>query len=175
MCTAKNIDVSKQPCYTCMEIQVGGDGMKPTEILRDLIKRSPMQQKDIAEQMGWSPEGASNRLRRGTISADEFEKMLGILGYEMKIVEASTSEEVRPRRKGVGGRLRMLVNGVRYDTYKADAICHSDESKDIFCELYRDDEGRYYVANYVRWEGGVSSISPIGDEDAHRLMKLLGA
>ncbi len=149
--------------------------MTPTEILKDLIKRSPMQQKEVAERMGWSPEGTSNKLRRGTISADEFAQMLEILGYEMKIVEIDTSAEVTARRRGVGKRLNMLVNGIRYDTYKADAICHSDESKDMFVELYRDDEGRYYVANYVNWEGGISSISPIGEADALTLMEELGA
>ena len=66
-----------------------------------------------------------------------------------------------------------MVNGVKYDTYKSDAICHSDESKDVFCELYRDEQGRYFVATYVKWDGGVSSISPIGDEDANRLIEQL--
>lgn len=148
--------------------------MTPTEILKDLIDRSSMQQKDVAKRMGWSPQGISNRFRRGTFNTEEFVKMLGILGYEMKIVKADSSEEVCVRKRGVGKRLKMVVNGVRYDTYKSDAICHSDESQDIFYELYRDAEGRYYVANYVKWEGGVSSISPIGEDDAQRLMQKMG-
>lgn len=169
----ENIDSNKQPRYTCTIINVGGDIVTPTEICKDLIDRSPLQQKEVAEKMGWSQQRICNKLRRNDLSADEFSKLLGILGYEMRIVEVDTSDEVSARRKGVGARLKMMVNGVKYDTYKSDAICHSDESKDVFCELYRDEQGRYFVATYVKWDGGVSSISPIGDEDANRLMEQL--
>ena len=158
-----------------MEIQVGGESMTTAEICKDLIARSPYQQKDVAEKMGWTQQSISNRFRRNTLSAEEFIKLLSILGYELKIVEVDTSEEVCTRRKGVGERLKLMVNGVKYDTYKSDAICHSDESEDIFYELYRDGEGRYFVANYVKWDGGVSSISPIGEEDAQKLMKRFDA
>lgn len=175
MCTVENIDTSKRSCYTCIEMQVGGDNMTPAQICKELIERSSLQQKEVAEKMGWTEQGICNRFRRNTLSAEDFIKILSILGYEMKIVEVDTNDEVYTRRKGVGERLKMMVNGVRYDTYKADAICHSDESEDIFYELYRDDEGRYFVAQYVKWDGGVSAISPIGEEDAHKLMKKLGA
>ena len=78
------------------------------------------------------------------------------------------------KRNIVHSSYEMMVNGVKYDTFKADAICHSDESEDMFCELYRDENGRYFVAQYVKWEGGVSSISPIGEEDAQRLIEKFG-
>jgi len=64
----------------------------------------------------------------------------------------------------------MMVNGIKYDTYKSDAICHSDETEDSFDELYEDDEGRYFVAHYVNWEGGVNYISPISQEAASKMI-----
>lgn len=172
-CIIENVDRNKPSCYTCVELQVGGDGMTPAEIVKDLISRSSMQQKEVAEKMGWTEQSISNKFRRNSLTAEEYLKMLEILGYELKIVERDTSEEVFTRRKGVGERLKMMVNGVKYDTYKADAICHSDESEDIFYELYVDQEGRYFVAQYVNWEGGVNSISPIGREDAERIREKL--
>lgn len=144
--------------------------MTPAEIVKDLINRSTMRQKEVAEKMGWTEQTISNKLRRNSLKAEEYLKMLEILGYELKIVERDTSEEVFTRRKGIGERLKMMVNGVKYDTYKADAICHSDENEDIFFELYVDQEGRYFVAQYVNWEGGINSISPIGEEDAKRIV-----
>lgn len=153
--------------------ELGGEKMTVANICRDLIEKSSLQQKDVAEAMGWSQGAFSNRLRRNSLSAEEFLKLIGILGFDFKIVEKKTNEEIRTRRKGVGERLQMMVNGVKYDTYKADAICHSDENDDMFFELYQDSEGRYFVAQYVRWKGGVSSISPIGAEDAKRLMNKL--
>lgn len=173
-CSIENIDKNKPSCYTCVEMQVGGEGMRAVDICKDFIERSSIQQKDVAEKMGWTPQGISNKFRRNSLSADEFIKLLEILGYELKIVEKDTSDEVFTRRKGVGARLRLMVNGVKYDTYKADAICHSDESEEMFYELYRDTEGRYFVAQYVKWDGGVSSISPIGEEDAAKLMQKHG-
>ena len=172
-CIIENVDKNTPSCYTCVEIQVGGDGMTPVEVIKDLISRSSMQQKEVAARMGWTEQAISNKFRRNSLSAEEYLNMLEILGYELRIVESDTSEEVFTRRKGVGERLKMMVNGVKYDTYKADAICHSDESEDIFYELYVDQEGRYFVAQYVNWEGGVNSISPIGEDDAKRIMEKL--
>ena len=145
--------------------------MTAAEICKGLIERSTLRQKDVADKMGWTQQSISNKFRRNTLSAEEFRKIIEILGFEIKIVVNETSEEIKTRRKGVGERLQLMVNGVKYDTYKADAICHSDESEDIFYELYQDIEGRYFVAQYVKWEGGVSSISPIGKKDAEKLMK----
>ena len=145
--------------------------MTAAEICKDLIERSALQQKDVADKMGWTQQSISNKFRRNTLTAEEFRKIIEILGFDIKIVVNETSEEIKTRRKGVGERLQLMVNGVKYDTYKADAICHSDDSEEIFYELYQDIDGRYFVAQYVKWDGGVSSISPIGKEDAEKLMK----
>lgn len=170
-CIETNIDKNKQLCYASYEINVGGVDMTAAEICKGLIERSTLRQKDVADKMGWTQQSISNKFRRNTLSAEEFRKIIEILGFEIKIVVNETSEEIKTRRKGVGERLQLMVNGVRYDTYKAGAICHSDESEEIFYELYQDIEGRYFVAQYVKWDGGVSSISPIGKEDAEKLMK----
>lgn len=170
-CTEKNIDKNKLLCYASYEMNVGGTDMTAAEICKDLIERSTMQQKDVADKMGWTQQSISNKFRRNTLTAEEFRKIIEILGFDIKIVVNETSEEIKTRRKGVGERLQLMVNGVKYDTYKADAICHSDDSEEIFYELYQDIDGRYFVAQYVKWDGGVSSISPIGKEDAEKLMK----
>lgn len=170
-CTEKNIDKNKQLCYASYEMNIGGVDMTSAEICKDLIERSSLQQKDVADKMGWTQQSISNKFRRNTLTAEEFRKIVEILGFDIKIVVNDTSEEIKTRRKGVGKRLQLMVNGVKYDTYKADAICHSDENEEIFYELYRDIDGRYFVAQYVKWDGGVSSISPIGKEDAEKLIK----
>jgi len=41
----------------------------------------------------------------------------------------------------------MMVNGIKYDTYKSDAICHSDETEDSFDELYEDVRNKVYKGN----------------------------
>lgn len=145
--------------------------MSATDICKELIGKSKLLQREVAEKMGWTEQSLSNRFRRKSLSADEFLKMLEILGYDIKIVEAESKDEVKIRRKGIGSTVKMMVGGVKYDTSKADAICHSDESKDMFYEVYRDDEGRYFIVNYVKWDGGVNTITPIGEDDAIRIIE----
>lgn len=170
-CTNEKIDKITQSCYTFGELELGGECMTPVEICKRLISKSQKMQKDVADKMGWTEQCISNKFRRNSLSATEFMKIVEYLGYEIKVVEKKTQVEVSARVKGVGERLRMMVNGEIYDTYKADAICHTDENNDTFDELYKDDEGRYFVAHYVKWEGGISSISPISENDAIRMSK----
>lgn len=171
----KKFDKSFQSCYTCLTVKCGGDGMTPAEIIKDLLSKSEIQQNELGEKMGWSEVAISNRLKRDAFSAKSFIEMLDILGYRIEIVGKETGRIERERRKGVGERIKMMVGGIKYDTAKADAICHSDTGECCFYELYRDDSGRYFVAQYANWNGGVNSISPIGEDDALKMMKMLGA
>jgi len=167
----KGVDILDCLVYYGSDKTVGGFRMKIADVCRDLIQTSEMKQSEIARKMGWNPPNLSNRLRRNTLSADEFVLFLSAIGYEMKIVKKDSEDEYSARIRGVGPRLQMMVNGIKYDTYKSDAICHSDVENDMFIELYRDMEGRYFVATYVKWDGGVSSITPIGEADAQKLIE----
>lgn len=167
----KRVDFGLGLVYYGGDETEGGILVKIADVCRDLIKASGLKQSEVARKMGWQPPNLSNRLRRNTLSADEFTKFLDALGYEMKIVEKDSGDEFEARNRGVGPRLQIMVNGVSYDTHKANAICHSETENDMFIELYRDSEGRYFVACYVLWEGGVSTITPIGEEDAAKLVE----
>ena len=168
----ENIDSSSRSCYTWIEVITGGDNVTVAEQCKKLIERSTMQQKEVAKKMGWTEANFCNKLRRNTLSAEDFLRIVEILGCQIQIVGKENQEEIKVRQTGVGPRLRMMVNGVKYDTYKADAICHTDETRPSFDEVYRDNEGRYFVAHYVKWDGGVSSISPIAEEDVKALFEV---
>ena len=167
--STENIDSSSRSCYTLVEVLTGGDEVTASEKCKKLIERSDMLQKDVAKAMGWTEASMCNKFRRNSLSAEEFMKIMDILGFEVQIISKDTQEEVRLRKTGVGPRLKMMVNGIKYDTFKSDAICHTDENQPCYDEVYRDEEGRYFVAHYVNWEGGTNSISPISEDDAQRL------
>lgn len=169
MLSPENIDKSSRPCYTFVEVLTGGGGVTASDQCKKLIERSDMLQKDVAKAMGWTEASLCNRFRRNSLSAEEFMKIMDILGFEIQIVCKGTQEEVKLRKTGVGPRLKMMVNGIKYDTFKSDAICHTDENQPCYDEVYRDEEGRYFVAHYVNWEGGTSSISPISKDDVQKL------
>lgn len=158
-------------CLMCYAPGEGGTDMNASEKTKELINRSGTLNKDVAEHLGCTPAALSNKLRRNTLTAEEFMKIIEFLGYEMKIVNAETSNEIKERKRGIGERLRMMVNGIKYDTYNADAVGHSEPGGDIFYELYKDEKDRYFVAAYMNWENGVNSISPISEGAAKEMMK----
>lgn len=167
------IDNTLQQCYTFHTINNGGKSMTTADIIKDLLSKSDIQQKELGKFLGVSEVCISNRLRRNSISSDDFLKILDFLGYEINIVSKKTKEIETIRNKGVGKRIKMMVDGIKYDTAKADAICHSDATDFCFYELYKDDEGRYFVAQYSNWENGTNSISPIDENEAMKIRKKL--
>lgn len=169
-----NIDKSKAICYTgCIE-EIGGISMTVAEIAKELIKKSDLQQAEVARLMGWTPQNLSGRLSRNSLSAEDFRTLLDVIGYKAIIVEKDNQEEIKTRKKGIAPRLRMMVNGVKYDTYKADALCHSEPIQDcMFHELYRTDEGKYFLAQVMLCDGAVDSITPIDEEAAKRLLMIM--
>lgn len=140
--------------------------MTASEIIRDVISKSELKQGAIAAGMGLTSTGLSNRLRRNSLSADYFLRLLDYLGYDFQILRRSTGKIEKVRKKGVGKHIVRKIKGVVYDTNKADAICHSAADEMCFCELYKDDDDRYFVAQYAKWEDGKDYISPISAEDA---------
>ena len=81
-----------------MKIEFAGGDMKVAEIIKTAILASDKQQKEVAEKMGWSPQSFANRLKKGTIDADEWVDIAHILGYELKMV-AQDGSKMQPKRK----------------------------------------------------------------------------
>ena len=69
-----------------------------------------------------------------------------------------------------------MVDGVVYDTKKADAICNSKRIHEdqLFMELFRDTEGRFFMVYYQLWEGGRNSIVPVSRNGAQFFMRRCG-
>ena len=145
--------------------------MTVAETAKEIIKKSDLQQAQVARLMGWTPQNLSNRLGRNTLYAEDFMKLLDVLGYKALIVEKDSEEEVKTRKRGLAPRIQMMVNGVKYDTYKADALCHSEPIQDcMFIELYKTDDGKYFLAQVMLFDGGVDSITPVRKEVAERMI-----
>ena len=150
--------------------------MTVADIVKGIIKKSDLQQAQVARLMDWTPQNLSNRLGRNTLYAEDFVKLLDVMGYKMLIIEKETEEEVKTRKRGIAPRMQMMVNGVKYDTYKADALCHSEPIQDcMFHELYQTEEGEYFLAQVMLCDGGVDSITPVTEEAAEKLMSVMKA
>ena len=170
MFISENIDKSTQMCYTVDNIIYGGEGMTVADIVKGIIKKSDLQQAQVARLMDWTPQNLSNRLGRNTLYAEDFVKLLDVMGYKMLIVEKDTEEEVKTRQRGRAPRIQMMVNGVKYDTFKADALGCLSFAEDFYQELYKTDDGEYFVAQVAEFDGGVNSITPVTPEVAYELL-----
>lgn len=148
--------------------------MTAADIIEDALKAKGWSQKQLAKEMGQSPQNLSKKLSNNTITAQEFLDAIGHLGYEVKFLADSGREELKTRKRGVGDRIRKMVNGVIYDTARSDALCRTLWTDGWMMELYRDEEGRFFVAHYTTWEGGVNHITPCTPENARRLYEEYG-
>lgn len=166
----ENLDKSTQMCYTVDSIIYGGDSMTVADIVKEIIKKSDLQQAQVARLMGWTPQNLSNRLGRNTLYAEDFVKLLDVMGYNMIVVEKETEEEVKTRKRGKAPRIQMMVNGVKYDTYKADALGVLSFAENLYQELYKTDEGEYFLVQVAEFDGGVNSITPVTQEVAYELL-----
>lgn len=63
-----------------------------SETIREYIKRSDLQQAEVARLVGMTPQTLSGRLGRNALSADDFLKLLEVLGYTALIVENASKE-----------------------------------------------------------------------------------
>lgn len=143
------------------------------DVIRHLAKRENKKLKELAQNIGQSRSNFSNKLKNNNLTAQDFIKALGYMGYSIYL--AKNDKQVIPEiRKGIGDPLKGMVEGVMYDTVKSDAVCHTECIYGMHVELYRDAEGRFFVAEYAEWGNGKNNISPIAKKDAYRLYKAYG-
>lgn len=139
------------------------------KIIEEALDTKGLSQKWLAGQLGAEPQNFNRKLVRNTLSAQELIDAAEALGYRVALLDNSSGKELKPRRVGIGPRLRQMIDGVLYDTGKSDAICHTEPVAGWFMELYRDIKGRYFVAHYTDWENDSGHLSVCGLEDAKRL------
>ena len=142
--------------------------MEIRHIVEAAFELAGVTAKDVAQAKGWYTGQVTSRLARNSMKASEFFDIMDMIGIDVKLVKRDNGEIVKPRIKGHGPRIQMMVDKVEYDTAKCDALANSfyadgeNEFNDEFkaTELYIDQEGRYFFAEYTNWEGGKNRISP---------------
>lgn len=163
-----------------VEINTGDNNKSMSEILKDALIAKNISQRKFAGMMGWTPQNFSQRLKKNTFTAEEWNQMMKMLGYEVKLVELESGIEFEARKKGHGRRVKQVINGVLYDTYKADMICSnfyvdgSEYTDGMAFELYVDSFRRFFIARYVEWEDGKDSITTVTMEYARELYLKFG-
>ena len=143
--------------------------MKASDMVRSALASAGKTQRELAEFMGWSPQNLSGRLKNDTLTFDELTKALSMTGYTVKMVSASGAE-LPMLGNSSSPRVVQMVEGVTYDTSKAESLCTSkaEHSDEFYMELFKDPSGAYFVAYYQVWEGGYNHISPMSKDASKR-------
>jgi len=163
-----------------VELNTDDNNRNMSDILKDALISKNISQRKFAKMMDWTPQNFGQRLKKNSFTAEEWNRMMKMLGYEVKLIELESGMEFEPRKKGHGRRLRQVRNGIVYDTCKADALCsdfyidgENEYTDGMAFELYVD-SGRFFLARYVEWDNGTDSISPITKEEAMKLFQKYG-
>lgn len=141
--------------------------MTASEMVRTSLKMSGHTQTELAKFMGWSKQNLNIRLKNNSLTFDELAKALGYSGYRVEMTNAD-GLSLPHFGNSKSPRIVKMVDGVRYDTSKAESICDNRTLNIdmIYMELFRNEEGRFFMAYYQLCEGGRNMISPIGREAA---------
>lgn len=147
--------------------------MTASNMVRSALIRAGKTQGDLASYMGCTKQNISDRLKRNTLTFDELSKALGFCGFTAKLLD-DQGREVPNLNNSTSPRVVQMVDGVTYDTAKAESLCDSkaQDGEEFFTELFQDASGEFFVVHYQAWEGGKSTISPLSQNAAQRVYKL---
>ena len=118
-------------------------------MVRAALAGAGKTQKELAEHMGWSPQNLSGRLKNNSLTFDELSEALHFAGYEIGMSDASGAG-LPVLNNSSSPAVAQTVDGVRYDTRKAESICTNKTAmfEDFYVELFEDAAGNYFTVLY---------------------------
>lgn len=145
---------------------MGSESMSVSDMINNAIAVKGFKKKDVAAQMGWSPQNFTNRLKLGTIDAEEWVKLSKILGYEIRMIDLGNGATLKLRKQSSSPRVVQQIDGYTYDTKNADAICHTPKLYGGWFELFKDiQNNKFFTVAYLE-TGGSSCMALISESDA---------
>lgn len=178
----KNVAIISDSMYDAgNQASIGGTAMSSTEILDAVLKKLNKTRANAAQGMGWTMQQLNCRIFRKSLRADDFLDLMESLGVDVTFTIRDSGKNVNTHIIGAGRRVKAVVNHIPYDTRNADALANSfyADGKNKFTggkalELYIDEEGRYFFAEYSEFEGIKDVITPVTGEVAASFIEKYG-
>lgn len=139
------------------------------QLMREAIAEHGWKLKDFAGIVGKSPAAMSTQLNTNRMSAEEWRRMARCAGYEVVMLPIS---EIPGRALGHGPRIKRMVDGITYDTSKADAVCWTRDPDGWARELYTTEDGTFFLAHFHTAEDIPGFITPVSGDLAKRFTDL---
>ena len=143
--------------------------MTVAEMMRQAIAANGWKLKEFAAIVGKSPAALSTQLNTNRFSAEEWRRMARLAGFEVVMQPVSA---LPMRRAGHAPNIRRMVDGITYDTTKADAVCWVRDADGWARELYTTDDGAFFLAHFFTLEDIPGFITPVSFELAQRFIDL---
>lgn len=125
-----------------------------------------MTQKAAAEKSGRDYKGLNQKIKNGSLRAEEFLDILDCIGIDVKLFDRNTGKEISPYVAGYGFPVKKMSSGVFYDTRRACALSNTFYSDGVneypegkALELFVDPQGRYFLVE--RHEDGWAKITDV--------------
>ena len=151
------------------------------DIVKAVLQFRGLRGYEAARKIGWPAQKLSKRLSHETMKIHELSMILDRLNVDMVFVDRETGEQIHPKCAGMGDPVTKIVDKVKYSTEKASAVANNfyadGENKyndGRALELYSDNTGRYFFAEYCEWDPSKNSIVPVGKENAEEFIRKYG-
>lgn len=125
-------------------------------VVESTLRWVRMYKSDVARLLGWQPADLWQRLIRDSVKMDDLMKMWEVTGVEVTYYMDGKPVVVTVHREGHGKPASGRSDYVKYDTKDADAVANTFYADGVneygadgtAQELYRDNEGRYFMVEY---------------------------
>lgn len=145
--------------------------MTAKEVIEEALRNTGLTQYAAANLIGWQGQQLSQRLARGSLRADEMLEILDKMGIDVTFTVRASGKTLTSHIPGAGRRVRGICDKVVYDTSNANALSNSfwsdgenEYTEGRATELYVDDSGRYFLAEYSNVEGERDKVTVISAE-----------
>lgn len=155
--------------------------MTADDIVKCVLNLRGINGYTVAHEIGWSPQKFSKRLSNETMKVHELSMILDRLNVDMVFIDRETGERIHPICAGMGEPVSRIVDKVKYSTEKSSALANNfysdgtnkyNDGKAL--ELYADNSGRFFFAEYCEWDAAKNVIIPVSKEKADEFIKKHG-
>ncbi|MPM68868.1 hypothetical protein SDC9_115803 [bioreactor metagenome] len=112
-----------------------------------MAKIRGMTQKELALEIGMSPQNLNGRLKNNAFKAEELRSIAEQLGFIVEVKDNENGAALQNSTEETYPRVKKMVNGKIIDTAKSVLVCRTKMA--IICiEVYKDQSGFYLVYRY---------------------------
>lgn len=142
-------------------------------LFREVLRFEGVSLRKMAEMLGLSPQALNSRMNFDAFKAGEWIKWADVLGYDVIMVRRRDCLIARERNEDAFPRVRSTVDGVEYDTAKANFLCES-QAVGFNLRMYAADDGLFFGVHVDENDPAKSTVMPFDQGQALTFVSIHG-